>query len=126
MFSIPVVAICSSKNFELVKNVGADWVFDYRDENLVEKVKANIPNISHVFDCIGEVSSSTQGSQIVQSTGGILCTVNPGKDNTENVESRVKVTDVLVFTAFWKDLQYLGLNFPVSDLLSYKDPYLLF
>lgn len=95
--------------------MGADHVFDYQNPKVVAKVKAEVPNIAHVFDCIGRGTSSTQGSQMVGPEGGILCTVRPGKAGTENVESRVKVTDVLVWTAFLKDHHYKDFKWPVCS-----------
>lgn len=94
--------------------MGASWVFDYNDVKVVEKVRAKVPNIAHVFDCIGDENSSTRGSQTVGTHDGTLCTVRPGKANTEHVESRVNVTDVLVWTAFLKDRQYKDFKYPVS------------
>ncbi|KFY27670.1 hypothetical protein V491_00787 [Pseudogymnoascus sp. VKM F-3775] len=115
IFSIPSVAICSPKHFEHCKSMGADYVFNYRDLDVVDKIKSQVPNIGHVFDCIGEGTSSTQASQAVCADGGLLCTVRPGKANTENVEKRVQVTDVLVWTAFLKDHQYREFKWPASQ-----------
>lgn len=95
--------------------MGADYVFDYRDPDVVDKIKSQVPNIGHVFDCIGTGTSSTQASQAVRAEGGLLCTVRPGKANTENVERRVQVTDVLVWTAFLKDHQYREFKWPVCN-----------
>lgn len=44
----------------------------------------------------------------------MLCTVRPGKVFTGNMEKRVKVTDVLVWTAFLKDHSYKEFKWPVS------------
>jgi hypothetical protein len=44
---------------------------------------------------------------------GTLCTLRPGRANTEGVSSRAKVTDVLVWTVFLKDHhQYKEFNWP--------------
>jgi NADPH:quinone reductase-like Zn-dependent oxidoreductase len=34
-----VVSTASPKNFDLVKSLGADAVFDYRDSDVVKKIK---------------------------------------------------------------------------------------
>jgi NADPH:quinone reductase-like Zn-dependent oxidoreductase len=112
--SIPVIAICSPKHFDLCRNLGASHVFDYSDPNVVGSVKAAVPDIEYVFDCIGNETSSTLASQTVRPEGGVLCTVRPGKVFTESVESRVKITDVLVWTAFLKDHSYKEFKWPVS------------
>ena len=115
IFSIPVVAVCSPKHFELCKSLGASHVYDYRNENIVDDVKNAVSNIEFVFDCIGNETSSTIASQTVRPEGGALCTVRPGKVFCENVEERVKVTDVLVWTAFLKDHSYKEFKWPVCS-----------
>ncbi|KAE9371146.1 zinc-binding dehydrogenase family oxidoreductase [Stipitochalara longipes BDJ] len=115
IYSIPVVTVCSSKHFDLCKKLGATHVFDYHDADVAQKIKSAVPNIQHVFDCIGNESSSATASQAVSEKGGALCTVRPGKVFTEKVESRVKVTDVLVWTVFLKDHQYKELKWPASN-----------
>ncbi|OBT54774.1 hypothetical protein VE04_03464 [Pseudogymnoascus sp. 24MN13] len=113
-YSIPVVTVCSPRNFDLCKSLGAIHVFDYNDEDVVEKIQSVAPNIAHVFDCIGSQSSSTIASKAVVETGGVLCSVRPGKQFTDNVESRVEVVDVLVWTVFLKDHTYKQFTWPAS------------
>ena len=93
--------------------MGATHVFDYRDPDVVDKIKSNVPNISHVFDCIGSSTSSIQASKTVKADGGTLCTVRPGKAFTEGIAGHVKITDVLVWTCFLKDHQYKEFKWPV-------------
>ncbi|KAI0290826.1 hypothetical protein BC826DRAFT_1025506 [Russula brevipes] len=52
-----VLTTASPKNFDLVKGLGADEVFDYRDEKVVEKIRAmtgNALDIAQVTGAIGE------------------------------------------------------------------------
>jgi NADPH:quinone reductase-like Zn-dependent oxidoreductase len=102
-YSIPVVTVCSPLHFDLCRSLGAAHVFDYHDADVVEKIKSAAPFIAHAFDCIGSETSSDIASQTVTETGGVLCTVRPGKQFTDKAQSRVKVTDVLVWTVFLKD-----------------------
>lgn len=81
---------------------------------MVSNVRKAAPNIAHVFDCIGAGDSSTTASQCVNSSNGVLCTVRPGKALTENVEKSVKVTDVLVWTAFLRDHDYKDFHWDAS------------
>jgi NADPH:quinone reductase-like Zn-dependent oxidoreductase len=119
-YSIPVVTVCSPRNFDLCKSLGATHVFDYNDEDVVEKIQSVAPNIAHVFDCIGSQSSSTIASKAVVETGGVLCSVRPGKQFTDNVESRVEVVDVLVWTVFLKDHTYKQFTWPVSSKIQVR------
>ncbi|KAM0437836.1 hypothetical protein ACHAPT_002201 [Fusarium lateritium] len=108
LHNIEVATTCSPRNFKLAQNAGASHVFDYNDEQVISKIKTALPDLQHVFDTIGNTTSSATGAQAISNAGGMLCTVRPGKANTENVPSSVKVTDVFVFTAFPTEHSYRG------------------
>ncbi|KAI4728875.1 NAD(P)-binding protein [Aureobasidium sp. EXF-10728] len=114
MYNFTIITTCSPRNFDMVKNLGATHVFDYNDSAVVDKIKETAPDLEYTFDTIGSKDSSAQASQAITAKGGVLCTVRPGKANTENVASHVKVTDVLVWTAFLKDHQYKEFHWPAS------------
>lgn len=111
-FGFQIATTCT--NSELVEKLGAKHVFSYKSPTVVEDIKKALPNIGYVFDCIGSEASSVGGSKTVGDAGGVLCTVRPGKTFTENIEARVKATDVIVWTAFFKEINYRGLHIPVS------------
>jgi len=110
-FGFEFAVTCSKP--ELVKDLGAKHVFDYRSPTVVEDIKKTLPNITHVFDCVATETSSKQASGAVCEACGLLCTVAPGKRNTEHIESRVKATDVIVWTAFFTELNYGPVHLPV-------------
>ncbi|KAF3390249.1 hypothetical protein F1880_009039 [Penicillium rolfsii] len=114
MYRMNVVTTCSPKHFELARSLGAKHVFDYKDQDVIQKIQASEPGILHVFDTIGNPTSSTIASRVFKSGAGHLCTVRPGKANTENVAPGTNVTDVLVWTAFLKDHSYGDFKWPAS------------
>lgn len=89
---------------------------DYRAEDIVEQIKRAVPDLIYVFDTIGSKDSSRLASHAVGGAGGTLCTVRPGKANTEEVADGVTVTDVLVWTAFLKEHSYGKFYWPVSKI----------
>ncbi|RSL98994.1 hypothetical protein CEP52_009953 [Fusarium oligoseptatum] len=116
LYGIEVVTTCSPQKFELAKNSGATYVFDYNDPEVASKIKAAVPDLQHVFDTIGNATSSATAAEAISGPGGVLCTVRPGKANTENVPSAIKVTDVFVFTAFPTEHSYRGkAHWPVKN-----------
>lgn len=115
IYNYNIVTTCSPKNFDLVKSYGASAVFNYNDEDVVEKIKSAAPHLVHVFDTIGNSTSSETASRAVSGDRGALCTVRPGKANTENVASHVQVSDVLVWTAFLKEHKYGKFVWPVGS-----------
>lgn len=114
MHDFKVITTCSERNFDLVKSLGAHHVLDYRNPDVVKKIREVIPDLEYVFDTIGNFESSKLASSALKETGGKLCTVRPGKANTESVSEQTTVTDVLVWTAFLKDHKYKDFFWPVS------------
>lgn len=108
-----VVTTCSPKHNDLVRSLGADHIFDYHDEKVVDKIKEAVPDLKYVFDTIGGSTTSVTASKALAS-GGALCTVRPDKANTEGVVKGTKVTPVLVWTAFLKKHRYGKLEWPES------------
>ncbi|VTT68137.1 unnamed protein product [Fusarium fujikuroi] len=108
LYNIEVATTCSPKNFDKMRQAGATYVFDYNDEDVVSKIRSALPNLQHVFDTVGNETSSATAARSVSQPEGVLCTVRPGKANTQDVPSHVKVTDVFVFTAFPTEHSYRG------------------
>lgn len=46
-----VTAVCSEKNFQLVKDLGADQVLSYQDENYLKQLN----HFDFIFDCVGKI-----------------------------------------------------------------------
>ncbi|KAH7245031.1 chaperonin 10-like protein [Fusarium tricinctum] len=108
LYNIEVATTCSPRNFNKMREAGASYVYDYNDEDAISKLGSALPNVQHAFDTIGNETSSATVAKAMASTGGTLCTVRPGKVNTQDVPSHIKVTDVFVFTAFPTEHSYRG------------------
>lgn len=109
-----VVTTCSPRHHAHVKSLGAKHVFDYRDPDVVAKIKQSAPGLRYVFDTIGDETSSPAASSAITSDQGVICTVRPGKQHTEGVAKGVRITSVLVWTAFLKEHRYGDFVWPVS------------
>eukprot|EP01099_Mayorella_cantabrigiensis_P005693 TRINITY_DN461_c0_g1_i1.p1 TRINITY_DN461_c0_g1~~TRINITY_DN461_c0_g1_i1.p1 ORF type:complete len:336 (+),score=85.97 TRINITY_DN461_c0_g1_i1:90-1097(+) len=89
-----VVATASDKNFELVRKFGADEVFDYRDTNAAEKIKAaTAGKLQYAFDCVSPQSSAicasvlrTEGEAFLASTTGFTSDPVPANVKAERVD----------------------------------------
>jgi NADPH:quinone reductase-like Zn-dependent oxidoreductase len=76
-----VIATASSHNFDLLRKLGADHVFDYKDADVGAKIrKATDDKLKLVFDCIAEGNSSDITAAAISSTGGHVATLLPVKD----------------------------------------------
>ncbi|UPX16923.1 uncharacterized protein EKO05_0007304 [Ascochyta rabiei] len=81
----------------------------------MDQIKEAAPRLQYIFDTIGDKFSSSTASYALGEADGTLCTVRPGKANTEGVSSQAKVTDILVWTVFLKDYQYKDSKWPANE-----------
>lgn len=66
-----VVTTASPRNFELAKSLGADAVFDYRDADVVAKVKqVTGDSVTKALDAISLKESQRISAQVIAPTGG--------------------------------------------------------
>lgn len=84
-----VVTTASSGNFDLVKGLGADVVFDYRDEGVVEKIRAATDNrLDIALDTISGGKTPVQVTGAIGDEGGRVAIILP----YESPRPTVKVT----------------------------------
>ncbi|KAF7593986.1 hypothetical protein BBP40_010383 [Aspergillus hancockii] len=107
----------SPRNILLVRSYGAKHVFDYKYEEVAENIRKTAPNIHHVFDTVGGPNSSPTASRVFGNHEGNVCTVRPGKADTEGVTENTHTTDVLVWTSFLKDHRYGNFHWPPVSCL---------
>jgi len=73
-----VITTASPKNFDLVKGFGADEVFDYRDEKVVEKIRATTGNALDIaVDTISEGKTAEQVTGAIGDKGGRVAVILP-------------------------------------------------
>jgi NADPH:quinone reductase-like Zn-dependent oxidoreductase len=66
-----VVTTASPHNFDLVKSLGADQVFDYKEKDVGAKIReATSDNLRFVFDTISEKGSPEISAAAISSKGG--------------------------------------------------------
>ncbi|KAM0332991.1 hypothetical protein ACHAQA_001648 [Verticillium albo-atrum] len=113
---LTVLTTASPRHHAHLRSLGAAHTFDYRDEHVASQIRSAAPGLRYVFDTIGNESSSATASQALDPAGGgVLCTVRPGKANTEGVAAGTRVTDVLVWTAFLKEHRYGTFVWPANE-----------
>ena len=84
-----VLTTASSKNFDLVRGLGADEVFDYHDEGVVEKIREATGNALDIaVDTISEGKTPEQVTGAIGDKGGKVAIILP----YESPRPAVKVT----------------------------------
>jgi NADPH:quinone reductase-like Zn-dependent oxidoreductase len=93
-----VYATSSPHNHDLIKKLGADHVFNYKEADIGATIqKASNNKIKHVFDCIGEGTSTEICVAAVSSSGGHVSALLPPPSDISRKD--VKVVFTLAYTA---------------------------
>jgi NADPH:quinone reductase-like Zn-dependent oxidoreductase len=93
-----VYATSSPHNFDLLRKLGADHVFDYKEADVGAKIrKAANDKLKLVFDCIGEGSSTEICLAAIGSEGGHLSALLPPPKDISRKD--VKAVWTLAYTA---------------------------
>ncbi|KAK3369373.1 chaperonin 10-like protein [Lasiosphaeria ovina] len=83
-----IVATSSPANFELIKSLGADAVFDYKDPECAAKIRAHTAAapLGLALDCIGDQASTDVCAAALGPAGGVITSLTAqGKSAREDV-----------------------------------------
>jgi NADPH:quinone reductase-like Zn-dependent oxidoreductase len=108
---LKVVVTASPRSFDLVKQYGADAVYDYRSPTAAGEITKAYPNITRALDCYSEGGSTTFCANVLK-TGKVVTLLDPGKPNKPGIEYKF----LMVYTVFgqqFRILAPLGPSFPV-------------
>lgn len=101
---LKVVTTASPKSHDLVKEYGADDVFDYRSPTAVEDIIRAYPTINRALDCFSEGSSTEFCADVVRkSRGWVVTLLDSGKKDLDGV----RVDFMLGYTVFNTEFQWL-------------------
>jgi NADPH:quinone reductase-like Zn-dependent oxidoreductase len=101
---LKVVTTASPKSHDLVKEYGADDVFDYRSPTAVEDIIQAYPNIDRALDCFAEGASTEFCADVVRKNRGWVVTLlDAGKKDLNGV----RVDFVLAYSVFNSEFQWL-------------------
>jgi NADPH:quinone reductase-like Zn-dependent oxidoreductase len=113
-----VLTTASPKNFGLVRGLGADEVFDYRDEDVVQKIRASTGNALEIaIDTISEGKTPEQVTSAIGDKGGKVAIILP----YESPRPDVKV----VFSMLPDLLQRVRLMAGVFSCVAHNPPLIL-
>ncbi|KAK7556644.1 chaperonin 10-like protein [Phyllosticta citricarpa] len=112
---LEVLTTCSPRNFDFVRSLGADAVFDYHSPTCGADIRAYTQNsLYHAFDCISEHSSPQICADALSSEtayrqprySALLPVDFPRKDVKSNV--------TLGYCIFGEEFEKMGHNFPAK------------
>jgi NADPH:quinone reductase-like Zn-dependent oxidoreductase len=125
-----VITTASPKNFNLVKDLGADEVFEYGDENVVEKIRAYTGNTLEIaIDTISEGKTPKQVTGAIGDKGGKVAIILPYESPRPDVEVKFSMVFALLKRVHSLPLsmrllshELLGVEGQVVCRFVYQDP----
>lgn len=101
---VKVVATASPRSHDLVRQYGADDVFDYRSPTAVDDIVRAYPNLDRAMDCFSEGGSTEFCVNAVRNNRGRVVTLlDTGKTSMHDV----KIEFMLGYSVFNKEFQWL-------------------
>ncbi|KAK1723957.1 hypothetical protein CaCOL14_011431 [Colletotrichum acutatum] len=113
-----VLATSSPHNFEYLKSLGADEVYDYKSPTVSEDIrKATNDELTLAWDCQSTSESAVLVAKALSSTkGGVIGTLLPvDKKVVKEVNDKVEVKMSLYYTVFGEEFGYFGKRDPVPE-----------
>ncbi|KAH6962358.1 chaperonin 10-like protein [Ilyonectria sp. MPI-CAGE-AT-0026] len=96
-----VITTCSPHNFDLVKSLGADKVFDYRSADAAAEIrKYTNNNLKYVFDTISLEASAKFSDEALSTEGGEYSSLLPIAIERANVNDRSTLAYTVVGEEF--------------------------
>ncbi|TFK95494.1 chaperonin 10-like protein [Pterulicium gracile] len=96
---LQVIATASPQAFTELENIGASFVFDYKDEDVVNKIRkaAGEPGVQFVLDTISEKGTTEKAIDAVGPKGGKVVHLLPVGDEIRNRRADVQVIHTLLY-----------------------------
>ena len=102
-----VITTASPKNHPLLKELGADDLYDYRDETTPSKIAAKYPHLSKALDCISENGTQQLCVKSLGTDGGnVVVLLKPDKEAIEMRKGEVNIIHTLAYTALGRPFKY--------------------
>lgn len=113
-----IIVVASRKHENLLKDYGADELYDYHDSDVVEQIKAKYEYLPHLIDSVSVPESFTQvyelGSKHGPTTLVRLTVVNESLIIPEKRNSNVKVEGPMLYLLHGLEVPFGNMTFPAN------------
>ena len=111
-----VLTTCSPGNFDYVKGLGADAVFDYSDPCCSEKIRQHTTDELHiVFDCVSKGQSTDISIKSMSPDGGIYSALDPvSSEKIASLNPKVRSKATVAYSALGEGMSLGGNDLPAK------------
>ncbi|EDO16248.1 hypothetical protein Kpol_505p25 [Vanderwaltozyma polyspora DSM 70294] len=113
-----IIAVASKKHEATLKSYGADEVFDYHDEDVIDQIKAKYNNIQHLIDGVSNPQTLNQIYQCAadkeEATVMQLVTMDIETVEESLRRDNVKVTGTMLYLAAGKEVPFGTITMPAN------------
>jgi NADPH:quinone reductase-like Zn-dependent oxidoreductase len=106
--------IVSRSNHNLIKHYEADYIFNYRTEDVASQIKAAAPDLTYVFSTIGSPRLLCHSKQRREEKGQALYCAPRQGEHREGGKRR-RGLECIVWTAFLSEHRNGDFHWPVSS-----------
>ncbi|SCU80290.1 LAMI_0B01574g1_1 [Lachancea mirantina] len=89
-----IIAVASKKHEQILKEYGADELFDYHDKDVIEHIKSRYPEIPHLVDAVSNEDTIKQVYKVAASTkpARLVQLMTMSEENIPKADRRSNVT----------------------------------
>ena len=113
-----IIVVASKKHEKKLKEYGADELFDYHDEDVIEQIKSKYPNIQHLVDCVSNTTTIQQAykcaSEDYEATILQLVTFSIKDIKPEDRRDNKKIIGTLLYKAGGHDVPFGSFTIPAD------------
>ena len=113
-----IIVVASKKHEQILKEYGADELFDYHDEDVIEQIKSKYPNIQHLVDCVSNTTTIQQtykcASEDHEATILQLVTLSIKDIQPEDRRDNKKIIGTLLYKAGGRDVPFGNFTLPAD------------
>ncbi|BGP28536.1 Zinc-binding oxidoreductase alcohol dehydrogenase [Rhodotorula toruloides] len=109
------IAVCSEKNFDLVKQFGAAAAYSYSDPEVSSKIAKDYPSLQYGLDTIAEGKTTVSCVKAVAAAKGeghIMTLLTNKDEELQQYKDKVPAEMNLVYTVLGVEFDWPGVTFP--------------
>lgn len=103
-----MIATASPDNHAAIKELGAQDVFDYKDESTPAKIAEKYPDLQLAVDCFSEKGSTVATANAISKKGGKVVNILPTEKAAKEARPDIEFITTLVYSFLGREFKFGG------------------